>query len=35
MKMLEREVDILKHVEHEHIIQLKEVYETDSVSLDR
>lgn len=33
IKLLEREVDILKRVQHEHIIHLEEVYETSKVVL--
>lgn len=31
MKLLEREVSILKRVNHEHIIHLEEVFETPKV----
>ena len=33
MKLLEREVDILKSVKHEHIIHLEQVFETPKVKL--
>lgn len=33
MKLLEREVSILKSVKHEHIIQLEQVFETPKVKL--
>ena len=32
IKLLEREVAILKRVQHDHIITLKEVFETPKVS---
>lgn len=32
MKLLEREVNIMKMIDHEHVICLKEVYETPTVS---
>lgn len=35
MKLLEREVNILKSVKHEHIIHLEQVFETPKVRLDQ
>lgn len=35
VKLLEREVNILKSVKHEHIIHLEQVFETPKVRLDQ
>ena len=32
VKLLEREVMILKKIEHEHLVHLEEIYETSKVS---